>query len=331
MHKKTWALCLAFACALLLLTGCQGLPEQLQSLPLPWAAEEPESDPNLILGPGLDGEGLAGAEWGVFEMLYCPRPASLEEPSGYTVYIPESTPVFYSPQADGRTDALLPAGESLEVEPSGDPLWFSFADGWLYGEDLFLAEDGQPEGPSLAQWALAQRLRDLEKRLPAGSYWNHMGRSLPLGLETPFSVTDIPCDHTLYGQQHCNWYSGSALGLLDEFDHLCQCLGFACLLSDQLFGRDAPQFLLDGGVPLRVGDHIRLGEYEHSMVVQAVSEEGFTVAEVNPGYEDCLIVWGRDFTWAEWETLYAWDVVWVISRYPLYRKEGQLLAWEPTA
>lgn len=330
MHKKHWALCLAFAAVALLLAGCGGLPEQLQFLPAPWAQEQPGDSTTLLQSPGLDGQGLEGAEWGVFQLLYQPKPTATPE-SRLAVYIPRDTPIFERPQAESMSSQSLPAGEVVLVEPGESPLWFRFEGGWLYGEDLYPMENGQPAEASLTQGILVDRLAALEARMPAGSYWNHMGRSLPLGMETPFSVTDTPCDHTLYGQQHCNWYSGSALDVLDEFDHLCQCLGFACMASDQLFGRESPQFWQGGGDSFHVGDHIRLGEYEHSMVVQEVTEEGLTVAEVNPGYEDCLIVWGRSFTWEEWGALYAWDVVWVLSRYPLRREDGLLLAREPAA
>lgn len=241
---------LLIAVLCLVLGGCGQFPEPLGFLLWPEAAPASEGDAGLLIGPGVEDEGLPGAEWGVFELMH--RPAAVT------------------------------------------------------------AEDEPPELTDAER--LEERFLWLEKKFPEGQYWNHMGRELPGGVESPFSVTSTPCAHYRYGQVYCNYYSGSMLDVFSQYSHLCQCLGFASLLSDQLFGADAPVCQLEKDAQLRPGDHVRLREYEHSVIVREVTEEGLRLAEVNAGYEDCLISWSRTFTWAQWNDLYGWDIEYIIRR-----------------
>ena len=76
-----------------------------------------------------------------------------------------------------------------------------------------------------------------------------------------------------------------------------QCLGFAALLSDLVFGRTPPFSTFTDYTQLRVGDNIRLELTEHSMVVLTVDGEGITVVECNSDYEHCRISWDRFLSW----------------------------------
>lgn len=325
--KRAGAMLAALAALCALLGGCGGFPEPAAYLPWPLGGQGEEADASLLLGPGPDETGLAGAEWGIFESMH--RPASHgsgEVGKTVTVYVPVRAEIYEEaggPPLPGKTVA---GGSFVKVQPEGGPLWFRYGDAWLYGEDLLPVEGGRPGETSVAQAAIEERFRLLEQKLPEGSYWNHMGQELPEGVETPFSVTGTPCQHSVHGQVYCNFYNGSMLDLFSEYGSLCQCLGFACLLSDRLFGEDAPLYLLPEGVMPRVGDHLRLLEYEHSVIVREVNELGLRLAEVNPEYEDCRICWQRFFTWEEWDELYGWDVEYVITRYPFYQEEGRRVA-----
>ena len=138
-------------------------------------------------------------------------------------------------------------------------------------------------------------LESLRDTFPDGSYWNHMG----LEEWDEFTVTDIPCDHDLYWDTYCNSYTGGIQELFPQFEPMEQCLGFAALLSDLVFGEDAPVSTFTDYTQLRVGDHIRLELTEHSMTVLTVVEEGITVVECNRDYEHCLISWDRFLSWEE--------------------------------
>lgn len=122
-----------------------------------------------------------------------------------------------------------------------------------------------------------------------------------MGLEEwdEFTVTDIPCDHDLYWDTYCNSYTGGIQELFPQFEPMEQCLGFAALLSDLVFGEDAPVSTFTDYIQLRVGDHIRLELTEHSMTVLTVAEEGITVVECNRDYEHCRISWDRFLSWEE--------------------------------
>lgn len=130
-------------------------------------------------------------------------------------------------------------------------------------------------------------LDQLRREFPDGSYWNHMENGEEGG------VTETPCVHSLYGEEFCNHYSGGTGSLFPQYDPMCQCLGFASLFSDRLFGEDAPLSVHRDFDALRPGDHIRLTGACHSVIVVEKTDDGVTVAEVNRDYETCEISWGR--------------------------------------
>lgn len=327
MKKKACLLGILLAVLSVALGGCGGFPPPLDFIPFPWGEAPAEEEKDL------PESALPGAEWGVFQIMYQPGQGTKTEEeasqSPLMVYIPVRTPVFASPDGEALSHETVAGGTFLQVDPHGGPLWFAYGEGWLYGEDLYPAENGRPGERSLTSLMLEERFALLEEKLPQDTYWNHMGQEVPEGVETPFSVTEEPCAHGLYGQEYCNQYSGSLLEFFSEYTHLCQCLGFACLLSDRLFGKDSPYYLLPAGAEVRAGDHLRLREYEHSVIVREAGENGLRLAEANPDYEDCRICWDRFFTWEEWEILYGWDVEYAITRYPLYRGENGWQALSP--
>ena len=150
-------------------------------------------------------------------------------------------------------------------------------------------EEPQP----ITEEEAAATLESLRDTFPDGSYWNHMG----LEEWDEFTVTDIPCDHDLYWDAYCNSYTGGIQELFPQFEPMEQCLGFAALLSDLVFGEDAPVSTFTDYTQLRVGDNIRLELTEHSMVVLTVDGEGITVVECNSDYEHCRISWDRFLSW----------------------------------
>lgn len=74
-------------------------------------------------------------------------------------------------------------------------------------------------------------------------------------------------------------------------------LALASLLSDLVFGEDAPLTVFYDYSQLRPGDHIRLELTEHSMTMLTVEEDGITVVECNSDYQHCRISWDRFLSW----------------------------------
>ncbi len=150
-------------------------------------------------------------------------------------------------------------------------------------------EEPQP----ITEEEAAATLESLRDTFPEGAYWNHVG----VEDWDEFTVTDSPCQHDLYWDAYCNTYTGGIQELFPQFEPMEQCLGFAALLSDLVFGEDAPVSTFTDYTQLRVGDNIRLELTEHSMVVLTVDGEGITVVECNSGYEHCRISWDRFLSW----------------------------------
>lgn len=156
-------------------------------------------------------------------------------------------------------------------------------------------------GAELGGQSVSERLDALRGYFTDGKYWNHFGTDyLEMSdEEMAMSITDTPCAHEENGYEFCNVYIGATGELFPEYDYDTQCLGFASLISDLLFGTDAPLSVFYEFEDLRVGDHIRLISVEHSMVVTSVDavSGSVRVLDVNADYENCQIDWDREFTY----------------------------------
>ena len=155
----------------------------------------------------------------------------------------------------------------------------------------------------LAEQSVQTRLELLEDYFPNGMYWNHVGvdTSEMTADEIAMCVTDMPCNHSANGYENCNVYIGLIDDFFPQYGDEMQCLGYASLISDLLFGYDAPITEFFDFDELRIGDHIRMGWYEHSMIVTDIDwdTDTITVTEVNADYENCQISWGRQITRSE--------------------------------
>ena len=185
-------------------------------------------------------------------------------------------------------ERILPAGEVEEAAEfldaySSVPLFVSSGD--------------------LAEQSVQTRLELLEDYFPNGMYWNHVGvdTSEMTADEIAMCVTDMPCNHSVNGYENCNVYIGLIDDFFPQYGDEMQCLGYASLISDLLFGYDAPITEFYDFDELRIGDHIRMGWYEHSMIVTNIDRDTdiITVTEVNADYENCQISWGRQITRSE--------------------------------
>ena len=180
---------------------------------------------------------------------------------------------------EAALSAVSSAVESAPEESSQGAVDFAFS----------YYEEPQP----ITEEEAAATLESLRDTFPEGAYWNHVG----VEDWDEFTVTDSPCQHDIYWDAYCNTYTGGIQELFPQFEPMEQCLGFAALLSDLVFGEDAPVSTFTDYTQLRVGDNIRLELTEHSMVVLTVDGEGITVVECNSDYEHCRISWDRFLSW----------------------------------
>ncbi len=155
----------------------------------------------------------------------------------------------------------------------------------------------------LMQHRVETQLKRLSSYFKDGSYWNHIGIDISdmSEIDRAMCVTDTPCMHTENGYDFCNIYNGVMAEYFPQYDYETQCLAYASLVSDLIFGLDAPVTEFYDFDSLHVGDHIRLVENEHSMIVTDIDwdTETLTVTEVNSDYENCQISWGRQITRSE--------------------------------
>lgn len=145
--------------------------------------------------------------------------------------------------------------------------------------------DQYPEG-----WleSFNQIIIQLQEEFPKGMYWNHMGST-----ENGNGVTDTPCNHKTNGETYCNSYHGNSDDAYDTRMTSVQCLGFASMLSDRIFGTDAEAIRFTDYDDIRIGDQARINNGTHTVLIIDKTDEYVIVAECNADYKTCIINWGR--------------------------------------
>ncbi|MFI3325274.1 MAG: hypothetical protein R3Y35_03770 [Clostridia bacterium] len=158
--------------------------------------------------------------------------------------------------------------------------------------------------------SLDEKIALLKEWYPQNRNWNTVGLDTD-DMDQDYAVsliTDTACNHSSTSQ--CQCYNGLTL---DEFSfsYNIQCLAFASMVSDFLFGKDTEITTIYDMDEIQVGDHIRLTGATHSMIVTEVTEDGFRVVEVNSDYNSCRIKWDRYISKTELSS-YSFKV---LSRY----------------
>ncbi len=140
-----------------------------------------------------------------------------------------------------------------------------------------------------------KKIIELQLIFPNDMYWNHMGgkSSNPHENNNMYSVTEIPCNHNEYGERYCNAYYGKSDDVYPYEATSVQCRGFASLLSDLVFGEDAPVRVFENYDELRIGDQARIDGDYHSVFIIDKTDEYVIVAECNEDLKSCKISWGR--------------------------------------
>ena len=123
---------------------------------------------------------------------------------------------------------------------------------------------------------LQKKIFALKNKYPDGYYWNAHKKSKKYP-----AVSEIPCsDHESGRYEYC----------------IGQCAGFASLLSDEVFGEDAPKYVFTDKKKIKIGDYLRCLPGHSVFVIDRV-EKGEVI-----GYD----------TWDD-ENVKAWDTVLTVA------------------
>ncbi len=146
----------------------------------------------------------------------------------------------------------------------------------------------------LSPYTVATRLQKLRTYFPNGTYWNHVGISISGldRLEYCMITTKTKCNHKNGYANSCNHYIGISKKFFKYSDNY-QCLAFASLISDLLYGPNTPITKHKDFNKIKVGDQIRFVTAAHSVVVIGKAKDSITVVECNYDTTACKIVWGR--------------------------------------
>lgn len=137
--------------------------------------------------------------------------------------------------------------------------------------------------------AIEAKIQELRAMFTDGKYWNHEeGRKYDV-----YTVRDIPCNHKANGEGTCNVYASVSNTMYPYKVRGSQCLGFASLCSDYVFGKDAAISKHTDYDKVRVGDQVRLNNDTHSVFVIEKTDEYIVVAECNADYKTCKLSWDR--------------------------------------
>ena len=289
-HRKGRGLPVAVILALLLALGLMGCKGNPQPTPTPEGASTPGAVEESPL-PTLPREPMC-------DLSLVVRRADGQVIPGLTVTVSQDGETVASATVDDRgvcDFGPLPLGEytvttsEVFLYQTGAETFSLTEDGAWVWKSLFLELETDPAPSVLA------RLEELQEQFPAGKYWNHRGVEVEEGQEVWHMVTDTPCTHGPGGREpwENTYYGVTSEILLKPGEAGIQCLGFASMISDQIFGAEAPIRTFQTFDDLRVGDQIRLTGVGHSMVVIEKGEDHIAVAEVNADYTTCIIAWGR--------------------------------------
>jgi len=236
------------------------------------------------------------------------------------IIVNRTTPLLTEP-ATGKIIMVIDENAILHLREIENPMWVlaeteNGETGYVFTADIsYLSNKGVSKEMTVRDEEISKKIAELEELLPAEKYWNRMGEVIYQGVETPLSVTDLPCNHAENGTLSCNFYNCNETTLFPDFDEIRQCLAFVGYLSDNLFGEETLPYYLEDFNDLRIGDHIRLINLTHSMMIVSKTNDTITVAEVNENYSDCMISWERKLTKEDLAS-YGYGGVQYISRYP---------------
>lgn len=242
--------------------------------------------------------------------------------------------------------AIIPAGTRVQVEETTDPFWYLVTlDGtaqkqwgvtgavwYIYAENLCRVVDNKAVDTTIYEEYITESFNEWKEIFPHGKYWNHIGFEISVNESSPYYVTDTPCTHFVsasnaydYSCKYCNRYLSAASQFMGM-----QCVGFASLLGDEIFGENAPVHSYSDLDQLRVGDYIRyshsIGYYNgyHTITVTGIYDTYITVVEVNRDFEACKIEWERKIDHTELEN--KWDII-CYTRYPLKYTGTGYIPW----
>ena len=89
----------------------------------------------------------------------------------------------------------------------------------------------------------------------------------------------------------------------------CGCYAFAFIVSDAAFGNLPVRWIYDDFNNLRIGDHLRINDNTHSVVIIGINEKNITFTE---GNYNSSIHWGRQMTIEKVKSI----INYIITRYP---------------
>lgn len=138
---------------------------------------------------------------------------------------------------------------------------------------------------------IMEKLKKLAEIFPAGKYWNHFSENYDV-----YSLTDIPCNYDK-DYNNCNTYVGMINTIMPYWVTGKQCLGFASLCSDYIFGKSENIRAYNDFDQIQIGDQIRTNVNtiygNHSALIIDKTDEYIVVMECNADYKTCKIEWGE--------------------------------------
>lgn len=158
--------------------------------------------------------------------------------------------------------------------------------------DVFVSSSPDLFDIDFSDFTLEEKLEIFMEIFPNGTYWNNVGYN---GEGSDYlNISNTPCHHREF-QDYCNNYMGKTAELF-PWGRNIQCLGFASMLSDFLFGKDAEIEEFYDWKELKVGDHVRINSDTefHSMIIIEITDDYVKVAECNNNFQQCMIRWGRE-------------------------------------
>ncbi len=154
---------------------------------------------------------------------------------------------------------------------------------------------------------IKQKINELRSIFPAKRYWNHHNTEANNPYDV-YATTDVPCSNFEEKCAYCNIYKGITNTVMPYAVKGSQCLGFASLCSDYIFGANENIRVYYEFSQIQIGDQARINNDNHSVLIIDKTDEYIVVAECNADYKTCVIGWDRKITKDELSNCKSWYV-----------------------
>lgn len=142
-------------------------------------------------------------------------------------------------------------------------------------------------------------IEGIKTQYPEGMFYNSVGVSNN-DEENPnsqtgnvTSITTSECNHELYGTKYCNEYHGKSNDAYPYAVAGRRDVGFASMISDLIFGKEAEAYIYYEYDDIKVGDQARINNDSYTVIILEKTDDHIIVGGIDYETNICRIMWEK--------------------------------------